>query len=77
MLVTQSCKEEDKADRRRGGTKTSGNGQSWSSPSQEGSGEQRQVEETCEIGAAPTTVAVKGFMMMMMNLHLLSGCQLF
>ena len=68
-----SCKpqwkgEEDKADRGRGGKTTSGNGQAWSSAVPEGSGEQGKMEKTgCKIiFGAPTTLAVKGLMMMMM-----------
>ena len=42
--------EENKADRGRGGKTTSGNGQAWSSPSPEGSGEQGKMKETgCKI----------------------------
>ena len=68
-----SCKaqwegEENKADRGRGGKITSGNGQAWSSPSPRGSGEQAKMEETGGeiIYCAPTTLAVKGLMMMTM-----------
>ena len=55
-------REEDKADRGRGGKTTSGNGPAWSSPSPGGSGEQRKMEETgCEIiCGAQMTLAVKG-----------------
>ena len=71
--VYQVCKaqrkgKEDKADRRRGGKTISGNRQAWSLQNPRGgSGEQRKMEETaCEIiCGAPTTLAVKGLMMMM------------
>ena len=60
-----SCKAqrkggEDKADKERGGKTTPGNGQ--------GPGEQGKMEKTgCKIiCGAPTTLAVKGLMMMMM-----------
>ena len=69
-----SCKaqwrgEEDKADRGRGGKTTSGNGQAWSSASPRGSGEQGKMEKAgCKIiCGAPTTLAVKGLMMMIMK----------
>ena len=53
--------EEDKADIRRGGKTTSGNGQAWSSPLQEGSEEQRKMGTGCElICGTPTTLAIKG-----------------
>ena len=68
-----SCKaqwkgEEDKEDRGRGGRTTSRNGQAWSSASPRGRGEQGKMEKTgCKIiCGAPTTLAVKGLMMMMM-----------
>ena len=56
--------------RGRGGKTTSGNGQAWSSKVPEGSGEQGKIEKTgCKIiYGAPTTLAVKGLMMMMMML---------
>ena len=52
-------------DKERGGKKTSGNGQAWSSASSEGSGEQGKMEKTgCKIiCGAPTSLAVKGLMM--------------
>ena len=64
-----SCKaqrkgEEDKADRRRGGKTTSGNGQAWPGVRlvPEGSGEPGRMEKTgCEIiCGGPATLAVKG-----------------
>ena len=68
-----SCKaqrkgEEDKADRGRGGKTTSGNGQALSSPSPRGQWKQGKLEKTgCKITcSAPTILAVKGLMMMMM-----------
>ena len=61
--------EEDKADRGRGGKTTSGNGQAWSSASPKGQwrtgkngGNWLQI-----ICGAPTILAVKGLMMMMMH----------
>ena len=64
-----SCKaqftgKEDKADIGRGEKTTLRNGQAWSSPSPEGSGEQGKMKETgCEIiCGASTTLAVKGSM---------------
>ena len=70
-----SCKaqkkgEEDKADRGRGGKTTSGNGQPGVRQVPEGSGEQGKMEKTgCKIiSGAPTTLAVKeGLIMMMMK----------
>ena len=58
-------------DKGRGG-KTTGNGRAWSRQVPEGSGEQGKVEKTgCKIiCGAPTTLAVKGLMMMMMINHL-------
>ena len=60
--------EEDKADRRDRKT-TSGNGQAWSSASPRGQWRTGKNGETgCEIiCGAPTTLVVKGLMMMMMN----------
>ena len=62
-----SCKaqrkgEEDRADRRRGGKTTSGNGQAGIHQVLEGGGEQGKMEGTgCEIICdAPATLAVKG-----------------
>ena len=53
--------EGDKADRGRGGKTTSGNEQAWSSPSREGNGEERKMEETgCEIICGAPTLMVKG-----------------
>ena len=65
--------EEDMVDKGRGG-KTTGNGQAWSRQVPEGSGEQGKVEKTgCKIiGGAPTTLAVKGLMMIMMMMCLAS-----
>ena len=59
--------EEDKADRGRGGKTTSGNGQAWSSASTRGQWRKGKMEKTgCKIiCGAPTTLAVKGLMMMM------------
>ena len=56
------------ADTRRGGKTTSGNGQAWSSPSHRAQWRTEKMEETgCKIiCGAPTTLAVKGLMMMMM-----------
>ena len=63
-----SCKaqwkgEEDKADEGRGEKTTSGNGQTWSSPSPRGQRRREKMEETgCEvICGAPTTVAIKRY----------------
>ena len=57
-------------DKGRGGKATSGNGQAWNLASlvPEGKGEQGKMEKTgCKIiCGAPTTLAVKGLMMMMM-----------
>ena len=55
------------ADRGRGGKTTSGNGQPGVCQVPEGSGEQGKMEKTgCKIiGGAPTTLAVKGLMIMM------------
>ena len=72
-----SCKaqwkgEEDKADKGRGGKTTSGNGQAWSSPSPRGQWRTgKKMEKTgCKIiCGAPTTLAVKGLMMMMMVIN--------
>ena len=68
-----SCKaqwkrEEDKADRGRGGKTTCGNGLAWSSASPRG---QWRTEENGETGCkiicgAPTTLVFKGLMVMMM-----------
>ena len=57
--------EEDKADKGRGGKTTSGNGVRQIP---KGSGEQGKMEKTgCKIiCGAPTTLAVKGLMMMIM-----------
>ena len=63
--------EEDKADKGRGGKTTSRNGEAWSLASPKGSGEQGIMEKTgCKIiCGAPTTLVVKGLMMMMMCVH--------
>ena len=63
----QEKEEEDKADRGRGGKTTSANGQAWSSPSPRGQWGTGKMEETgCKIiFGAPTTLTVKGLMMMM------------
>ena len=68
-----SCKarrkgEENKADRGRGGKTTSGNGQAWISASPKGQWRTGKNGKTgCKIiCGAPTTLAVKGLMMMMM-----------
>ena len=60
--------EEDKADKGRGGKTTLGNGQAWSSASPRRQWRTGKNEETgCKIiCGAPTTLAVKGLMMMMM-----------
>ena len=62
--------KKDKADRGRGGKATSGNGQAWSSSSPRGQWEQGKMEKTgCKIiCGAPTTLAGKGLMMMMMTI---------
>ena len=54
--------KEDKADRRRGGKTTPGNGQAWGSSIPQGSREQRTMLETGwgVISGAPTTLEVKG-----------------
>ena len=69
-----SCKaqwkgKEDKADKRRGGKTTSGNGEAWRSASPRGQWRTEKMEKTgCKIiCGAPTTLAVKGLMMMMMT----------
>ena len=56
-----------KADKGRGGKTTSGNGQAWSSASPRGQWRTGKMEKTgCKIiCGAPTTLAVKGLMMMM------------
>ena len=56
-----------KTDRGRGGKTTSGNSQAWSSPSRRGQWRTGEMEETgCKIiRGAPTTLVVKGQMMMM------------
>ena len=61
--------EEDKADRKRGRKTTSGNGRAWSSQVPEGSGKQGKMEETgCKIiCGAPTTLAVKGLLIIMIK----------
>ena len=60
--------EEDKADRGRGGKTTSGNGQAWTSVSPRGQWRTGKMEKTgCKIiYGAPTTLVVKGLMIMMM-----------
>ena len=60
--------EEDQADKGRGGKTTSGNGQAWSSAGPRGQWRTGKKEKTCckIICGAPTTLAVKGLMMMMM-----------
>ena len=62
--------KEDKVDKGRGGKTTSGNGQAWSFAGPRGQGEQGKIEKTgCKIiCGAPMTFAVKGLMMMMMNI---------
>ena len=50
-----------KADKEKGGKTTSGNGQAWSSASPRGQWSTGEI-----ICGAPTTLAVKGLMMMMM-----------
>ena len=67
-----SCKaqwkgEEDKADKGRSGKTTSGNGQAWSSASPRGQWRTGKMEKTGYkiICGAPTTLAVKGLMIMM------------
>ena len=74
VLPKPSCKaqgkgEEDKADKGRGGKRTSGNGQAWSLASVRGQWRTGKMEKTgCKIiCGAPTTLPVKGLMMMMMN----------
>ena len=81
-LAKSSCKakwkgEEDKADRGRGG-RTSGNGQAWSSASPRGQWRTGAKEKTaCKIiCGAPTTLAVKGLMMMMMMMKYRVVCNL-
>ena len=68
-----SCKaqwkgEEDKADKGRSGKTTSGNGQAWSSASPRGQWRTGKMEKTGYkiICGAPTTLAVKELMVMMM-----------
>ena len=53
---TQSKEEEDKADRKRGGKTTSGNGQAWSSPSPRGqcNEEQKRKKERKKKGGEET-----------------------
>ena len=65
---TVKKREEDKADRGRGGKTTSGNGRAWSSAGPRGQWRTGKIEKTgCEIiCGAPTTFVVKGMMMMMM-----------
>ena len=59
---TVKKREEDKADRGRGGKTTSGNGRAWSSPSPRGQWSTGKMEKTgWEITCgASTTLAVKG-----------------
>ena len=71
-----SCKaqwkgEGDKADKGRGGKTTSGNCRPGVQQVPEGSGEQEKMEKTgCKvICGAPTTLAVKRLMMMMISVH--------
>ena len=61
--------KENKADRRRSGKTTSGNGQEFGKP-QRAVGEQGKMEKTgCKIiCGAPTTLAVKGLMIMMISI---------
>ena len=63
--------EEDKADKGRGGKTTSGDGQAWSSAGPRGQWRTGKMEKTGYeiISGAPTTLAVKGLMMMMMNVR--------
>ena len=58
--------EEDKADKGRGGKTTSGNGQAWSSASPRGQWRTGKMEKPgCKIiCGAPSTLAVKGLMIM-------------
>ena len=66
----QSKGEEDKADRGRGGKTTSGNRQAWSSASPRGqwrTGENGKKTGCKIICGVPTTLAVKGLMIMMMR----------
>ena len=72
-----SCKaqwkgEEDKADKGRGRKTTSGNVQAWSSASPRGQWRTGKNGETGSkiICGAPTTLAVKGLMMMMMTCNM-------
>ena len=55
----------DKADKGGGGKTTSGNGQAWSSASPRGQWRTGKMDKTCFeiICGAPTTLAVKGYMM--------------
>ena len=68
MILTASEDEEDKVDKGRGGKTTSGDGQAWSSASPRGQWRTGKNGETgCKIiCSAPTTLAVKGLMMIMM-----------
>ena len=68
ILQAQWNGEEDQADRGRGGKTTSGNGQARSSASVRGLWRTGKMEKTgCKIiCGAPTTLVVKGLMMMMM-----------
>ena len=62
IIIVIVCREEDKADRGRGGKTTSGNGQVWSSLSTRGqwkTGENRGNSLLNHL-LAPTTLAIKG-----------------
>ena len=64
--------EENKANKGRGGKTASGNGQTWSSVGPRGQWRtwKKMEKAGCEIiYGAPTTLAVKGLMMMMMMIY--------
>ena len=62
ILQSTVKREEDKADSGKGGKKTSGNGQAWSSAGPRGQWRTGKMEEIGSeiICGAPTTLAVKG-----------------
>ena len=71
-LAQAQRKGEDKAERGRGGKTTSVNGQAWSSASPRGQWRTEKNGENCckIISGAPTTLAVKGLMMMMICIYI-------
>ena len=72
MVGWAQNEEEDKADRRRGGKTTLGNGQVWSSASPRGQWRTGENEENWLRNHlwCPNNLAVKGLMMMIMMMML-------